>query len=193
MDSVSIDSSSSWEHHNSTLPVAQGPLPPPPHTSPTRRVLRSKQTQALVRYQPPQVCGVLEVRKNACFLGVTAIVRRETRELADSGDCGTYEYPVIKYVVEDLSWPVFKRFGGLDIMDPDLLHVLEAKSRWWTKSDDWFLLVQSAFGKSRKRTLFTFADPSVPTLSRAVLPAPPSRGQLQDRDSRVSDRIEELA
>lgn len=190
MDSASIDSSSSWEQQLSTQ-VPQGPLPPPPHSSPTRRRAASKH-HALVRYQPPQVCGVLEVRKNACFLGVTAIVRRETRELADSGDCGTYEYPVVKYVVEDLSWPVFKRFGGLDILESDLLHLLEAKSRWWTKSDDWFLLAQSAFGKSRRRTLFTFADPSVPSLSRAVLPAPPS-GSPQNRDSRVSDRIEELA
>ncbi|KAB2574653.1 hypothetical protein BFW01_g5967 [Lasiodiplodia theobromae] len=188
MDSLSIDSSSSWEQRDSTLPLAQGPLPPPP-SSPTRQ-RRQKHSQALVRYQPPQVCGVLEVRKNACFLGVTAIVRRETRELVDSSEYGTYEYPRVKYVVEDLSWPVFKRFGGLDIIDPDLLHVLESKSRWWTKTDDWFLLAQYAFGKSRRRTLFTFADPSVPTLPRA-LPAPPYAGD--QRDCRVSDRIEELA
>lgn len=144
-----------------------------------------------MRYQP-QVCGVLAVRKNACFLGVTAIVRRETRERADSGACGTYEYPVIKYIIEDLSWHSFKRFGGLDIIEPDLLHLLEVKSRWWTKTDDWFLLLQCAFGKSRTRTLFTFSDPSVPTLSHVVLPAPPSTPRRR-RDSRLSDRVEELA
>ncbi|KKY13173.1 hypothetical protein UCDDS831_g09261 [Diplodia seriata] len=192
MDSLSIDSSSSsWEQRAPSLPLAQGPLPPPP-SSPTRRAQRVKHSQALVRYQPPQVCGVVEVRKNACFLGVTAIVRRETLEIVDSSEYGSYEYPRVKYVVEDLSWPVFKRFGGLDIIDPDLLLVLEAKSRWWTRTDDWFLLAQYAFGKSRRRTLFTFADPSVPKLPRA-LPAPPPFGQPHERNSRMSDRIEELA